>query len=118
MKPRKNSRSLLGVTRSKAKMYEYSVPEDHHIKITRNPSHLFPISIALLGDVAADLCRPDANRETLRKNINELAFSALFFDSYIQTYLNDELDEYLSLLAAAAYYLCDLPGSATGPPQI
>ncbi len=113
MKPRENSKNLLGVTRSKAKMYEYSVPEDHHIKITRDPSHLFPISFALLGDVAADLCRPNADQETLKNNITELAFSALFFDSYTQTYLNDELDEYLSLLAAAAYYLCDLPGSTT-----
>ena len=66
-----------------------------------------------MGDVAADLCRVNANQDILKENIKELRFSALFFDSYIQTHLNEELDEYLALLTASAYYLCDLTGSAT-----
>lgn len=113
MKPKEHSYNLLGVTRSKAKMYEYSVPIEDHIKIQRNPSNLFSISIGLLGDVAADLCRPNPNQENLIENIKELRFSALFFDSYLQSRLNENLDQYLALLTAAAYYLCDLPGSAT-----
>lgn len=35
MRPEKKSQLLLGVTRSKAKMLEYGVPEEHHIKITQ-----------------------------------------------------------------------------------
>ena len=113
MKPRERSNTLLGVTRSKAKMYEYSVPLEDHIAIARNPAHLFPVSIALLGDVAADLCRREVNENVLKENTKDLRFSAQFFDSYIQTQLNHDFDQHFFLLAAAAYYLCELPGSAT-----
>lgn len=113
MKPEKKSQLLLGVTRSKAKMLEYGVPEEHHIKITQDPAKLFTISIGLLGDLAAGINReelePDAFTE-LRKN---LLFSARFFDSYLQSKLNEALNPYLVLLGSASYYLCDLPGSAS-----
>jgi len=36
MKPETRSRRLLSITRSKAKMYEYDVPEEHHIDLTRD----------------------------------------------------------------------------------
>lgn len=55
MRPEKKSQLLLGVTRSKAKMLEYGVPEEHHIKITQDPAKLFTLSIGLLGDLAAAL---------------------------------------------------------------
>ena len=42
-----------------------------------------------------------------------LLFSARFFDSYLQSKLNEILDPYLVLLGSASYYLCDLPGSAS-----
>lgn len=112
MKPRERSHTLLGVTRAKGKMFEYSVPVEEHIAIPRNPSVLFPLSIGLLGDVAADLNRRNANAEILKENIRELRFSALFFDSYIQSRLNQEIDQYLLLLGSAAYYLCDMAGSS------
>lgn len=115
MKPRAQSTRLLSITRSKAKMYEYSVPLEDHISIPRNPAHLFPVSIALLGDVAADMSRRLSNQEAqeFSEAIKELQFSALFFDSYIQAKLDGALDGYLTLLAAATHYLCDLPGSAS-----
>ena len=47
MRPEKKSQLLLGVTRSKAKMLEYNVPEEHHITITQDPAKLFTISIGL-----------------------------------------------------------------------
>jgi len=53
MRPEKKSQLLLGVTRSKAKMIEYGVPEEHHIKIIQDPAKLFTITIGLLGDLAA-----------------------------------------------------------------
>ncbi len=53
MKPEQASLSLLGVTRSKAKMYEYGVPLAYHIKIVRNPAQLFTLAIGLLGDISA-----------------------------------------------------------------
>ena len=41
-----------------------------------------------------------------------LPFSARFFDVFAETKLNEEYDRYLHLVGAAAYYLCNLPGSA------
>lgn len=113
MKPERKSQLLLGVTRSKAKMLEYGVPEEHHIKITQDPANLFTISIGLLGDLAAAINREGLDPDFLAELKTNLLFSARFFDSYLQSKLNETLDPYLALLGAASYYLCDLPGSAS-----
>jgi superfamily II DNA/RNA helicase len=113
MRPEQKSQLLLGVTRSKAKMLEYGVPEEHHIKITQDPAKLFTIAIGLLGDLAATINRDEHDQEALAELRNNLLFSARFFDSYLQSKLNDSLDPYLVLLGSASYYLCDLPGSAS-----
>ena len=113
MRPEQKSQLLLGVTRSKAKMLEYSVPEEHHIKITQDPAKLFTISIGLLGDLAAAINRNEPDPDSLSELRTNLLFSARFFDSYLQSKLNESLDPYLVLLGSASYYLCDLPGSAS-----
>jgi len=113
MRPEKKSQLLLGVTRSKAKMLEYSVPEEYHIKITQDPAKLFTISIGLLGDLAAAINREEPDHGSLSELRTNLLFSARFFDSYLQSKLNETLDPYLVLLGSASYYLCDLPGSAS-----
>jgi hypothetical protein len=109
MKPERKSQLLLGVTRSKAKMLEYGVPEEHHIKIKQDPAKLFTISIGLLGDLAAGINREELEPDTLAELRNNLLFSARFFDSYLQSKLNEALDPYLALLGSASYYLCNLP---------
>jgi superfamily II DNA/RNA helicase len=113
MRPEKKSQLLLGVTRSKAKMLEYGVPEEHHIKITQDPAKLFTLSIGLLGDLAAAINREEPDPDSLAELKTNLLFSARFFDSYLQSKLNETLDPYLVLLGSASYYLCDLPGSAS-----
>lgn len=113
MRPEQKSQLLLGVTRSKAKMLEYSVPEEHHIKITQDPAKLFTLSIGLLGDLAAAINREEPDPDSLAELKTNLLFSARFFDSYLQSKLNETLDPYLVLLGSASYYLCDLPGSAS-----
>lgn len=113
MRPEKKSQLLLGVTRSKAKMLEYGVPEEHHIKITQDPAKLFTITIGLLGDLAAAINREGPDPGSLSELKTNLLFSARFFDSYLQSKLNETLDPYLVLLGSASYYLCDLPGSAS-----
>jgi len=115
MKPEKNSNRLLSVTRSKAKMIEYHVPEKYQeIDLSTNPAKLFTISISLLGDIAAGINRENKQHfksiKDFRKN---LLFSAHFFDSYLKSKLNEKLDPYLILLGSASYYLSKLPGSAT-----
>lgn len=113
MRPEQRSQRLLGVTRSKAKMLEYGVLEEHHIKITQDPAKLFTISIGLLGDLAAAINREDPDPDSLSELRTNLLFSARFFDSYLQSKLNETFDPYLVLLGSASYYLCDLPGSAS-----
>jgi len=112
MKPERASRVLLGVTRSKAKMYEYNVPSEHHIEINSDPSKLLILSIATLGEVCFAVNSTHTPAERLAELKADLQFSAQFFDSYLQSKLNIEIDPYLILLASASYYLCDLPGSS------
>lgn len=113
MRPEKKSQLLLGVTRSKAKMLEYGIPAEHHIKITQDPAKLFTLSIGLLGDLAAAINREEPDPGPLSELRTNLLFSARFFDAYLQSKLNEALDPYLVLLGSASYYLCDLPGSAS-----
>jgi POLQ-like helicase len=112
MKPEKQSRLLLGVTRSKAKMYEYSVPEEHHIHITKDPARLFILTIGILGDVAALSNSEVISEDEINELRKSLLFSAQYFDSYLHSKLDKDIDSYLLLVGAASYYLCDLPGSS------
>lgn len=114
MRPDRKSYRLLGVTRSKAKMIEYHVPEEYQeIDLSLHPNKLFTISIGLLGDLAAAINREEPDPDSLSELKTNLLFSARFFDSYLQSKLNERLDPYLVLLGSASYYLCDLPGSAS-----
>lgn len=114
MRPDKKSVHLLGITRSKAKMIEYHVPEKYQeIDLSLHPNKLFTISIGLLGDLAAAINRNEVTPDSLVKLKTNLLFSARFFDSYLQSKLNETLNPYLALLGSASYYLCDLPGSAS-----
>lgn len=112
MKPEKGSQTFLSITRSKAKMYEYDVPEQHHIKIDIDPSKLFSLTIGILGDLTAQINSENPNQQLLNELTGDLQFSARFFDAYMQSHLQQELDPYLILLGSAAYYLCGLPGSS------
>ncbi|MBU5386625.1 DEAD/DEAH box helicase [Citrobacter cronae] len=114
MRPDRKSNRLLGVTRSKAKMIEYHVPEEYQgIDLSLHPNKLFTLSIGLLGDLAAAINREEPDPDALSVQKTNLLFSARFFDSYLQSKLNEALDPYLVLLGSASYYLCDLPGSSS-----
>ncbi len=114
MKPDRASAKLLGIARSKAKMYEYDVPLEDHIEIPKDPAELFVIAIGLLGEVAAkinnDLVFSDEEQKKWQKR---LIFSAYFFDAFLQAHLDEELDPYVLVMGSASYYLCGLPGSAS-----
>ena len=112
MRPEQRSNILLAITRSKAKMYEYSVLEEHHIKITRDPAQLLPLAIGLLGDLSAKSVFEIIDNDNLDNLRQDLQFSARFFDAYLHSRLSEELDPYLLLLGSASYYLCGLPGSS------
>lgn len=112
MKPEKGSQTFLGITRSKAKMYEYDIPEEHHIRVDIDPSRLFSLTIGILGDLTAQINSDNPNEELLNELTDNLQFSARFFDAYLQSHMQQDLDPYLILLGSAAYYLCGLPGSS------
>jgi POLQ-like helicase len=112
MKPGDNSKHLLGITRSKGKMFEYSVPAEHHIAITRSPARLFSLAVGLLGDLAASINEFGPDHEKAQKLTEDLTFSAHFFDAFLQSKLEPGVDHYVGLLSAASYYLCNFPGSA------
>ena len=114
MKPEEKSKELLSITQSKAKMYEYGVPEEHHIRIPRDPARLFPLAIGLLGDVSSQISSGNPDPEKIRALRENLSFSARFFDAYLQSKLNSEIDPYTLLVGSASFYLCDLPGSSKG----
>ncbi len=112
MKPEKESRKLLSITRSKAKMYEFSIPEEYHIDIQEDPVKLFTLAIGLLGELSARTNSNNLDPDALSELRKSLLFSAGFFDAYLQSRLLDDYKPYLLLLGSASYYLCDLPGSS------
>lgn len=111
MKPREKSHRVLSITRSKAKMYEFDVPEEEHINITDDPAKLLDLTIGILGDFASPLY--EITGEDVNDHRKSLKFASYFFDSYINTKLSPEYDDYLLILGASSYFLCDLPGSAS-----
>lgn len=111
MKPKFNSTRLLGVTRSKEKMYEFQIPDEYHINPYKdgNPEDLFYLTIGILGDFAAFL---NDGEKMSDDDFSNLLFAAKFFDSFIGARFNNYLDTKLKLLSAAAYYLINRPGSS------
>ena len=112
MRPETAAQRLLSVTRAKAKMYEYEVPEEAHIELRQRPEQLFALAVGLLGDAAAAIAAGDAVVQREETPAVVLAFAATYFEAYIESRLNHEVDAEFSILGAAAYYLADNPGSA------
>lgn len=115
MKPEFNSRRLFGITRSKGKMYELNLAEELHITVPENsePRELFLLAVGTLGDVAATLSdAEDVDARLTHAAIEELNFSASFFDAFLESRFDSEISRDTALLAASAYYLARRPGSS------
>jgi len=115
MKPESNSRRLFGITRSKGKMYEFGLPEAMHIAVPKGsmPQELFLLTIGTLGDVAETINdAEDANSPLPANLVDELNFSASFFDAFLESKFSESLAHDTSLLSSAAYYLARRPGSS------
>lgn len=113
MKPREESNIRLAITQSKAKMYEFFVPEKDHINIEVDCSELFLLVIGMLGD-ACELYIKNSN--SISDNIelkDNLTFSARFLDSYVNAKLADTLSPILTLLCSATFYLAEFQGSSS-----
>lgn len=113
MKLEFNSRNLLGLARSKAKLQEFSIPSEYHIPLKDDPRRLLVATIGILGELAAIEARSDDARENDRAQLKEqLILVGQYFDALIESKLAEDLHIYLSILGAAAYYLADMPGSS------
>jgi POLQ-like helicase len=112
MKPERQSKTLLGVTRSRAKMFEYRVPAEDHIQSPRDPSRLFSLAIGLLGDYCSQFNSGGVSDEEQKESRDDLRFSAQFFDSFRDARVNEGVSPYVLLIGSATYYICELPGSA------
>lgn len=112
MKPDDRATHLLSVTRSKAKMYEFNVPQEHHIELHQNPNLLFELAVGMLGDAAAAIASNKPDDEFRKTTDESLRFSAQYFDAYIQSRLDGGVATEFGILASAAYYLAGSPGNS------
>lgn len=104
--PRPNSLRLLGKTQAKAKMWEYDVPEEEHVRPSGAPL-LFDLAVGALGDACATV-----NGEPVLDPL-DAAFAAEFFDAFRRARIDERLSDFCCLCAAACYYLQDMPGTST-----
>lgn len=112
MKPEFHSKTLLGITRSKAKMFEFGVHPDDHIAVPKDPARLFPLALGMLGELAvatSEVALAELNGSDARRAAK---FSAQFIDAYRNARFRSEHNDYYSILAGAAFYLSEVPGSA------
>jgi hypothetical protein len=112
MRPERAANRLLATTRSKAKMYEYNVPEEEHIELPQSPNKLFSLAVGLLGDAAAAIA--DTASATARDQVQPatLTFAGTYFDAYLQSQLDDFANGEFPILASASFYLGGNPGSS------
>ncbi|HDY7733553.1 TPA: DEAD/DEAH box helicase [Vibrio vulnificus] len=106
------SSKLLSITKSKAKMYEFGLDEEHHIHLAESPSKLLLMTIGILGDLCREELSSEKDVAIYEQRKSELRNVARYFDALIGSKLQTEYDYYLCLLGAASYYLADMPGSA------
>jgi len=107
LQPNKTNRIFHAITRAKAKMYEYNVPADQHIKVGDVPLvDMLDLTIGMLGELSADSSVADISDEKYK-----LLFSAQYFNSLLEADAIISSHSLLRLLSASAYYLSSYPGS-------
>jgi POLQ-like helicase len=93
------SKYLLKKTRAKAKMYEYSIEEESHIKVEQNAPELLLIAIGAIGNAASRIIRTRDNKILDEEKVKyDLEFSAKFFDAFLNSMMDIESDYYYYLL--------------------
>lgn len=115
MKPEKRARYAAAVTLSKGKMFEYGVPEGDHIELPEdlNLEMQFPLAIGTVGDFASEVVTKTIGDELKAQTPrDEVIFSAQVLQAFDDSLLNKEISFNLRLLAAAGFYLGDVPGNA------
>jgi len=110
----KNAQYFLKRTRAFAKEIEFDIPEDLRAPKDVNIDELFPVAIACIADLSADIVRGKESDEQIKAHRKELYFASKFYDSYLYINNSDMHSgyNYFNLSGAIAYYLCDQIGSS------
>lgn len=96
-------------------MYELGLPEASHLALPKKsePQELFFLTVGTLGDVAAILADAENIDVPLPPTtMEDLSFSASFFDAFIESRFAEDIARDTALLAASSYYLARRPGSS------
>lgn len=109
MKPDRQSNIYLGITRSKAKMFEFNVQRQDHIIIRVDVTALLDLTIGILGDITFNI-NNTGNINNIEKP--SILFTARYFDALLNSRLATPQEQYLKILGASAYTLAGYPGSA------
>ena len=110
----RNSTYYLKRTRAFAKEIEFNIPENLRAPKDIDIDDLFPLVIACIADLSAEIVRGNTNEEQIRTHVNELYFASKFFDAYlhINGSATESVNNYFNLVGSIAYYLCDQIGSS------
>lgn len=110
----KNAQYFLKRTRAFAKEIEFDIPVELRAIKDVNIDELFPVAIACIADLSADIVRGKESEEQIKVHKKELYFASKFYDSYLQLNNSDAATDcnYFNLIGAIAYYLCDQIGSS------
>lgn len=113
MKLEVNSKVILDITRAKAKLYEFGIDEQYHLDMTQDPKRLVLLTIGILGELSAAEARSPGSTDSYKQELQEqLVLVGQYFESLMTTKVTSGIDEYLTILSSAAYYLADMPGSS------
>ena len=113
MKLESKANTLLAITKSKAKLYEFGVDEAYHIELPVSPSSLLITTIGIIGELCASEARVNANQvDDLKTLKTQLITVGQYFDALNQSRTASEIQNYLLLLGSTAYYLGGMPGSS------
>lgn len=114
MKLEHKSNILLSITKSKAKMYEFGVDEEHHIELPMKPNQLLRLTVGILGDFTALTSLSDSEKYIgiIEELKSQLVSVSQYFEALKDSKLEEEYSSYLILLGSSSYYLADMPGSS------
>lgn len=110
----KKSELYLKKIRSKAKMFEFDIRKENHIKIDKEVNELIILAISVVGDTSVEIINNDKSSLLIVSSDSKYAisFASIFFDAYFQSLLLEDMSDYLVLLSSVAYYYNDMIGSS------
>ena len=83
----KRSEYFLKSIRAKAKMFEYDIPEELHLKINPLSNDLVLLAIAIIGDISEEIWDLKEKPIIIPKEKQlQLYFSSRFFDSFFNPF--------------------------------